>query len=165
LKENHQLNDNDSSVEIEKKKQKKLNSTQEQQIEDLEKKLIIKDNAILKLQVRLADTEEMLLNVIADKKNLDEKINHLELKDLNLKIGNFEELKMEHSKLAHRTQITKKQLDEARAKIKSQIKYVEDAKKRVEFMETVINDLENRGLKDFLRSRYPESFLEYQNEF
>ena len=39
-----------------------------------------------------------------------------------------------------------------------------DAKVRVEFMEKVIHDLEKRGLTDFIRNRYPESFVKYQKE-
>ena len=88
----------------------------------------------------------------------DKRIRDLELMELSLKLDDFEKLKMEHRKLEHRTQITKKQLDEARNKIESQKIYVAEAKERVEFMEKVINDLEKRGFTDILRNRYPGNF-------
>ena len=78
--------------------------------------------------------------------------------ELNLKLDDFEKLKMEHRKLEHRTQITKKQLDEARNKIESQKKYVAEAKERVEFMEKVINDLEKRGFTDLYKEQIPGNF-------
>jgi chromosome segregation ATPase len=161
LQENHQINDK-SKVEITKKKESSPKSVSEQQIEDLNNKLKKRNSEISQLQEKLKDTEEMIQNLITDKKILDRRIRELEIMDLNLKIGNYEELKIDHSKLEHRQLITKKQLDEARSKIESQEKYVADAKEQVETMEKVINDLEKRGLKDYIRNRYPESFLQYQ---
>jgi chromosome segregation ATPase len=136
----------------------------EQKIEDFEEKLRKKNFKISELQGKLQDKEELVLDLINGKKILDKRIRDLELMELSLKLDDFEKLKMEHRKLEHRTQITKKQLDEARNKIVSQKKYVAEAKERVEFMEKVINDLEKRGFTDLLRNRYPETFIEYQKK-
>jgi hypothetical protein len=56
-------------------------------------------------------------------------------------VRRHQKLKNDHDKLQHRYQITRHLLEEARM---------------------VIKDLENRGLMDHLRGKYPESFLEYQ---
>jgi hypothetical protein len=163
LKDKHQI-DEESKLEIVKKKKSTLKTLSEQKIEDLEERLRKKNFEISELKEKLQDKEELVLDMIKAKKILDKRISDLELLQLNLKLDDFEELKMEHRKLEHRTQITKKQLDEARNKIESQKKYVAEAKERVEFMEKVINDLEKRGFADLIRNRYPETFIEYQKK-
>lgn len=151
-------------VEIGKKKKSTLKTVSEQHIEDLEEKLRKKEIEISELQEKLQDKEELVLDMIKGKKILDKRIRDLELLQLSLKLDDFELLKMEHRKLEHRTQITKKQLDDARTKIESQKKYVAEAKERVDFMEKVIYDLEKRGFTDLLRNRYPETFIEYRKK-
>ena len=59
-------------------------------------------------------------------------------------------------------QVTKNQLDNARKQIKLQDQFVEDSKDKIELMERVIHDLENRGLADYMRNRFPESFKDYK---
>ena len=88
----------------------------------------------------------------------------MKLKELSLKFIKCNELKNDFKKLEHRMQITKEQLDEARNLIESQKESVINAENRVKFMEKVIEDLENRGLKDYLRRRFPETFIEYKKE-
>jgi chromosome segregation ATPase len=163
LKDNHQI-DEESRQGIGKKKKSTLKTVSEQKIEDFEEKLRKKNFKISELQGKLQDKEELVLDLINGKKILDKRIRDLELMELSLKLDDFEKLKMEYRKLEHRTQITKKQLDEARNKIESQKKYVAEAKERVEFMEKVINDLEKRGFTDLIRNRYPETFIEYQKK-
>lgn len=99
---------------------------------------------------KLEDTEERFHLTIKDKQILEKRINELELKELSIQLGNYEELKMNHSKLEHRIQITKKQL--------------EDARKYIKFMENVIDDLGNRGIVDLLRKRFPETYIEYMKK-
>jgi len=163
LKDNHQIDDK-SKRGMGKKKKSTLKTVSEQHIHDLEVKLRKKELEISELQEKLQDKEELVLDLINVKNILDKKIRDLELMELSLKLDDFEKLKMEHRKLEHRTQITKKQLDETRNKIESQKKYVAEAKERVEFMEKVIDDLEKRGFTDLLRNRYPETFIEYQKQ-
>ncbi len=117
---------------------------------ELEKKLASKEKEILSIKEKLEDTEERLHHTIEDKKSLKNRINELELKELSIQLGNYEKLKMDHSKLDHRTQVTKKQL--------------EDARKYIKFMENVIEDLENRGITDLLRRRFPETYIEYMKK-
>jgi hypothetical protein len=163
LKDNYQI-DEESMVEIGKKKKSTIKTVSEQHIEDLEVKLRKKQLEISELQEKLQDREELVLDMINGKKILDKRIRDLELMELSLKLDEFEKLKIEHRKLEHRTQITKKQLDAARNKIESQKKYVAEAKERVEFMEKVIKDLEKRGFTDLIRNRYPETFIKYQKK-
>lgn len=164
MKENQQIDYSESKAELGKNKKYTHKTVSEQHVEDLEENLRKKKFEISLLKEKLEDNEEMVLNMIADKKIMDKMIRDLELMELSLKLDNFEELKMENNKLEHRIQITKKQLDEARITIESQKKYVTDAKEHFKFMEKVINDLEKRGLKDIIRNKYPESFLEYQKK-
>ncbi len=114
---------------------------------ELEKKLAKKENEILLIEKKLEYTEERIHHIIKDKKILEKRINELEFKELSIQLGNYEKLKMDHSKLEHRTEVTKKQLDNAR--------------KHIKFMENVIEDLKNRGITDLLRRKFPESYFEY----
>jgi|GEM_PF-1690770 chromosome segregation ATPase len=116
--------------------------------EELERELIHKENEIRKLEEKLADTFGRLHDVVAEKKLLQQKINEGELQEIDLKFKNFNELQDNYHKLEHRTKVTKKQLDDVRA--------------RAEFQERVIEDLENRGFLDFLFGRIPESFRQYK---
>lgn len=106
-----------------------------------------RETEILKNAKKLEDTEERLHHIIKDKKVLEKRINELELKELSIQLGNYEKLKMDHSKLEHRTQVTRKHL--------------ENARKHIRFMENVIEDLVNRGITDLLLRKFPESYIKY----
>ena len=109
-------------------------------------------------------SNERIHDVVDEKIILEKRLNELEFKDISLQFGKFEELKKESNQLVHRLQVTKKQLDNSRKQIKSQNQIVEDSKDQIEFMELVIHDLENRGLADFIRNRFPESFKNYKKK-
>lgn len=119
-------------------------------LEELENEISRRDNEIVKLHQRLDDAQGRIQDLVKDKKVLQTKINEFELIDLNLELSKYKELKIEHNKLKHRTQVTKQQLDEAR--------------ERVKFLENVINSLENRGLKERILRRYPEVYLTFKKE-
>jgi len=133
-------------------------------VEELEYDLVNKNKEIIELQKRLEDAQERIHDVILQKESLEKRVNKMELKKLSLKFDKCDELKNNFSKLEHRMQITKEQLDDARNKIKFQENFINLSENRVKFMEKVIDDLENRGLKDYLRRRFPETFIEYKKE-
>jgi len=133
-------------------------------VEELENELASKNKEIIQLRIRLEDAQERIHDVILQKESLEKRVNKMELKKLSLKFDKCDELKNNFSKLEHRMQITKEQLDDARNKIKFQENFINLSENRVKFMEKVIDDLENRGLKDYLRRRFPETFIEYKKE-
>lgn len=122
--------------------------SEEPTVEELEKELVVRENEINQLSKKLADANERIHDVIVDKKTLQNKINEFELKDIDLEFGKHEDIKIKHNKLQHRMQVTKKQLD--------------DARERVKFLESVISSLENRSVLDRIRRRYPEPYLNYR---
>ncbi len=123
-------------------------SDDESSLEELEELLAFKDNEIIELQARLDDAKDRIHDLIVEKGSLEKKNTEQKLKELDLKLGKFEELKNDYLKLEHRTNITKGHLDESRNQIKIQ--------------EKVIEELANRGLTDYLLRRYPESFIDYK---
>ncbi len=133
-------------------------------LEEIERELAEKDEVIIQLKSKLLDSQERIHKVIIEKGSLENQVKEFELKGISLQFDNFEDLKNNYNKLEHRLIITKNQLDDARIQIKSQNEFVENAREQVEFMETVIVDLENRGLIDFLRNRFPESFVTYKKK-
>ena len=133
-------------------------------VEELEYDLVNKNKEIIELQKRLEDAQERIHDVIILKGSLEKQVNDMKLKELSLKFVKCNELKNDFKKLEHRMQITKEQLDEARNLIESQKESVINAENRVKFMEKVIEDLENRGLTDYLRRKFPETFIEYKKE-
>ncbi len=120
----------------------------EKSVEDLEKELNLKENEIKGIREKLAGTQEQLQDTMNEKKLLEKLMSELELKEIDLKLNNSEKLQQEHNKLEHRVQVTKKQLDDANDELKVQHK--------------VIEDLENRGIMDIIRGRFPESFMSYR---
>lgn len=119
-------------------------------IEKLNRELAEKNNEIKLLQTKFIDSQDRIHDIIIEKDSLKKQINQYELKELELQIGKFEELKNNYNKLEHRLNITKKQLDEAR--------------NQIIFHRTVIEDLENRSFMDYLRNRFPESFVDYKEK-
>jgi chromosome segregation ATPase len=119
-------------------------------IEKLNKEITDQNKVIIKLQNKLLDTEEKIHDIILDKASLKKQINNFELKELDIQFGKFEELKNDYNKIEHRLNVTKEQLD--------------DARNNIEFYKKVIEDLENRGFMDYLRNRFPESFVNYKKK-
>jgi chromosome segregation ATPase len=119
-------------------------------IKKLNKEIIEKNNEINQLKNRLTESQERIHDIILDKDSLKKQINNFELKQLDIQFGKFEDLKNDYNKIKHRLNVTKEHLDIARDQII--------------FHEKVIEDLENRGFMDYLRNRYPESFIEYKKK-
>jgi chromosome segregation ATPase len=132
-------------------------------IEKMEKELSDKAYEIIQLQTKIADLQDRIHDVIIEKGSIEKQLNTFKLTEISLQFGKFEKLKIDYEKLVHRLEITKKQLDDARKCIESQNQFVENANKRLEFMDEVIEDLAHRGLIDFIRNRFPESFTSYKN--
>ena len=119
-------------------------------IKKLTKEIIEKNNEINQLKNRLSESQERIHDIILDKNSLKKQINNFELMQLDIQFGKFEDLKNDYNKIKHRLNVTKEHLDIARDQII--------------FHEKVIEDLENRGFMDYLRNRYPESFIEYKKK-
>ena len=119
-------------------------------IKKLNKEIVEKNNEIIQLQNKLSDSYERIHDIILEKDSLKKQINNFELKQLDIQFGKFEELKSDYNKLEHRLKITKEHLDEAR--------------NQIIFNTKVIEDLENRGFMDYLRKRFPESFVNYKKK-
>jgi DNA repair exonuclease SbcCD ATPase subunit len=120
----------------------------ETSVEELEKELNLKENEIKGLREKLTRTQEQLQDTMNEKKSLEKRMSELELKEIDLKLNNSENLRQEHNKLEHRVQVTKKQLDDANDELK--------------FQNKVIEDMENRGIVDIILGRLPESFERYR---
>jgi len=119
-------------------------------IKKLNKEIVEKNNEIIQLQNKLSDSYERIHDIIFEKDSLKKQINNFELKQLDIQFGKFEELKSDYNKLEHRLKITKEHLDEAH--------------NQIIFNTKVIEDLENRGFMDYLRKRFPESFVDYKKK-
>jgi chromosome segregation ATPase len=119
-------------------------------IKKLNKEIVEKNNEIIQLQNKLSDSYERIHDIILEKDSLKKQINNFELKQLDIQFGKFEELKSDYNKLEHRLKITKEHLDEAH--------------NQIIFNTKVIEDLENRGFMDYLRKRFPESFVNYKKK-
>jgi hypothetical protein len=153
MKDNNSMKKVNKPTKTNKKENEdiKLDKTLEMKdslLKELKEELVIKDEEITLLKEKLSITQERLLDIIQEKKLLEQRKTELELKEIEMDLKNFEKLKNEHHQLSHRSQVTKKQLDQARADLK--------------IHEQVITDLEKRGFLDYLLRRFPESFKEYQ---
>ena len=119
-------------------------------IKKLNKEIVEKNNEIIQLQNRLSESHDRIRDIIFDKNSLEKQINNFELMQLDIQFGEFEQLKNDYDKLKHRLNVTKEQLDVARDQII--------------FHKKVIEDLENRGFIDYLRNKFPESFVNYKEK-
>ena len=150
---NMSLKKDKNNANLESDTQKDDNSS----VEKLENEMKRKNNEIIEIQKKFEDAQERIHEVIIQKSSFEKRVNELELKELNLQFVKYDELKNKFSKLEHRMQITKKQLDDAR-------NHIELQKQRIKLMEKVIENLENRGLKDYLLRKFPETFIEYKKK-
>lgn len=119
-------------------------------IKELERKLKKKETEIKLLNEQLNNNKEIIKDIIQEKEFLNKQIQDFKLKEINFKLNKYKELQQEHHKTEHRLVVTKKLLEEAREKIIDQ--------------KEIIQDLENRGIIDYILRRYPESFLEYKEK-
>jgi chromosome segregation ATPase len=116
----------------------------------LEQELADKDSEIDFLKEKLTNNQEILLDVIEDKKSLKKIVQDFEMKQIDERLNNFQQLQRKQHQIEHRLFVTKNQLDEARNELKIQ--------------EKVIKDLEKRGLRDYLMANYPQSYVQYQKK-
>jgi chromosome segregation ATPase len=140
------------SIDADNTKNKSDNRAQKDKllIKKLNKEILEKKNEIVQLQNKLSDSHERIHDMILEKGSLKKQINNFELKQLDIQFGKFEELKNDYNKLEHRLNITKEHLD--------------DVRRQIIFNKKVIEDLENRGFMDYLRKRFPESFVDYKKK-
>ncbi|MGB9201156.1 hypothetical protein [Methanobacterium sp.] len=141
-----------SSIDSDNTNNKNDNGAQNDKllIKKLNKEIAEKNNEISQLKNKLTDSNERIHDIILEKGSLKKQINNFELKELDIQFGKFEELKNDYNKLEHRLKITKEQLDKTRLQIV--------------FYTKVIEDLENRGFIDYLRNKFPESFINYKKK-
>lgn len=129
-------------------KVKKVSSNDKARIKELEMELAKKESEIVFFKDKISNNQEIILDVIEEKKLLKMQIKDFELKELDLKLNNYMELQRKHHKTEHRLFVTKNHLD--------------DANKELEFRAKVIEDLETRGLRDHALGRFPNSYQEYK---
>ncbi len=75
-------------------------------------------------------------------------VQDFEMKQLDERLNNFQQLQTKQHQMEHRLFVTKNLLDEARHELDIRGK--------------VIEDLEKRGLRDYLMANYPQSYVQYQ---
>ncbi len=143
----HENKDNKDSNNKNKSSSGTSSSKLNSQIKELEKKLRKKESEIEFLKEKLTNNQEVLLDVIEDKKLLKKQIHDFELKELDAKLSNFRDLQRKQHKSEHRLFVTKQQL--------------EDAREELEFRKKIIKDMENRGIKDYLMGNFPKSLIKY----
>ena len=137
-----------STLNKNKNSEDNLSSSDEtRRVKDLEKELRAKEAEIDFLKEKLTNNQEIMLDVIEEKKELKKQIHDFEVKEVDLRLNNFRDLQRKHHKLEHRLFVTKNQLDEARQEL--------------EFRAKLIKDLEKRGVSDYILGRFPESLIEY----
>lgn len=129
-------------------KREKISSNDKVRIKELEMELAKKESEIVFLKEKMTNNQEIILDVIEEKKLLKKQIKDFELKELDLKLNNYMELQRKHHKTEHRLFITKGHLD--------------DANEELEFRAKIIADLERRGLRDHALGRFPDSYQEYK---
>jgi chromosome segregation ATPase len=122
-----------------------------ERIEELETELSKKNQALKYHEEEISDLKYHIQELVADKREISDKLDNLQLMQIELKINDYNSLKDDYNKLKHRTDVTKKLLDQARNDLK--------------ILKKVLEDLEKRGILDFLLGRYPESYQEYKKEF
>lgn len=113
----------------------------DERIKMLEAELSKREKELESFKEILSTSQEILRDAMDDKKTIQKRLDKLEHMKVEFNVRRHHKLQNDHDKLKHRYQITKELLEEARL---------------------VIGDLQNRGLMDHLRGRYPESYLKYQ---
>jgi chromosome segregation ATPase len=124
-------------------------------IRELEEKLKTQEKTNKKLKEKLENNSNMLNDVIRENKQLKKRIQEYDLKLVDTKLSQYQKLQEEYQKKAHRLQVTKKHLDNANLKN-------QDLQEKEKILHQIIADLEKRGLLDYIRGRYPESYQKYK---
>lgn len=126
------------------------NEWQIKKIEELELELSHKKKELESHQEKIDDLKHRIQEIIADKKELSDRLDKLQIMEFESQLNNYENLREDYHKIKHRSEITKNQLDQAR----------ED----LEILESIIIDLENMGRWNFLIGRFPESYRKYKKK-
>ncbi len=132
-----------------KKNEKKEDSPKDQIIRQLEEKVQYQNQALNRINEKLSQCLDRLGEIRQEKEILENKIKELEIREMDFKLLKHDKLQNDYDKMKHRTQVTKKQLD--------------DARNHILFLEKVLQDMENRRLMDYIKKKYPESWVEYKN--
>ncbi len=119
-------------------------------IKELEEKLHYQQEGIARVNAKLSQALDRLSELRQEKEELQSRLEEWEHKKLDFKLQKHEKLEQEYHKMSHRAQVTKNQLDELR--------------REIIFLNKVISDLEERGLIDYIKKRYPPSFIQYKNK-
>ena len=131
--------------------------SKDEEIRELRSKLKNRDKTIDSLKEKLDSNKLMLQDILTQKNEVKKKIQEHELKMVDAKLNQYQQLQEKHQKTLHRLQVTKKHLDNSNIQNKKLLKKEEE-------MQRVIEDLLKRGLMDHLRNRYPESYLKYKGK-
>lgn len=131
-----------------KKKEIKEDSDKDQIIKKLEEKIHYQNQALNRINEKLSQCLDRLGEIRQEKEILENKIKELEIREMDFKLLKHDKLQNDYDKMNHRAQVTKKQLD--------------DARNQILFLEKVLQDMENRRMMDYIKGRYPESWVEYK---
>lgn len=119
-------------------------------IKELKNELDNSQKEINNLQKELYTCQGRLKEIREEKKELSDDLKEFEMMKLDLDLLNAQKLQDNNNRIQHRIHITKKFLDEAR--------------KDIEFRDKVIEDLVNRKFTDRSRNILPESYIVYKNK-
>ena len=141
-----------------KKNSNDLNpDSKDEEINKLKKELKNREKIVISLNEKLENNKNMLQDIIIEKNELKKTIQEYDLKMVDAKLKQYQKLQEQQQKTVHRLRVTKNQLDDVNIKNK-------DLKESKKEMQRVIEDLENRGLVDFIRGKYPESYLKFKEK-
>lgn len=125
-------------------------------IKKLKKELKKKDALVELLNQKLSNNQQIIKDVISEKKHLKLQLQEYELSLVDVKLQQYAKLQDEHQKTLHRLQVRKKHLDNANQKITQ-------SQEKIQELKRIIEDLNNRSLWDHLRRKYPESYQRYRD--
>lgn len=127
------------------------------EVKRLERELDEKESAIKSLKEQLSNNQSILKDVISEKKQLITRVQEYDLSLVDTKLEQYQKLQETHQKTVHRLKVTKKHLDMANTNIK-------EMQGEIKKLKQIISDLNNRGLLDYVLSKYPESYQEYRKK-
>ena len=127
----------------------------DEEIKELKIEIKNREKTIESINQKLNNNNDILQDIITENKRLKKDIHEYDLKMVDEKLHKYQELQEDHQKILHRLQVTKDHLDDANNKNRK-------LREKKEEMQIVIEDLVKRGLIDYIRSRYPETYLKYK---
>ncbi|MDD1775458.1 MAG: hypothetical protein LUQ24_08000 [Methanobacterium sp.] len=127
------------------------------EIKRLERELKTRESTIESLKEQLENNHSILQDVITEKKELKRRVQGYDLSLIDAKLKQYQKLQEDHQKTVHRLQVTKNHLDNANNNIK-------ELEREQDKLKQIIEDLNTRGLLDYVRGKYPESYLEYREK-